>query len=100
MASTPYDHCGDFIDPRGFAITLRAPSEEEYRVLVTKKLAAGWKQAGGLPVKPLVSEQVIGIGADVATIAAAAVDAPDPPVVAPSAEERVAAATEALSTSE
>lgn len=82
---------GQFLDPRGFTITLQAKNDHEFRQLVTKKLDAGWKQLGAIPVAPLRDVQLVGLGPPKPP------EPPAPEFVPPSLEERQAAADEALS---
>lgn len=81
---------GQFLDPRGFTITLQAKNEHEYRQLVTKKLDAGWKQLSPVPVAPLRDVQLVGLGPPKQP------EPPAPELVLPSLEERQAAAAEVL----
>ena len=53
---------GEFLDPRGFRMPLSAASPEAFRILVTRKLAAGWSAIPDSPiVAPLVDEATLAI---------------------------------------
>jgi len=53
---------GVFRDPRGFLMPLSAHSPDAFRVLVTRKLEAGWSYAEESPlVKPLLDESVLAV---------------------------------------
>jgi hypothetical protein len=77
---------GDFLDPRGHVMTLRATTPSDFRILVTRKLAAGWRRIESSPkVAPLKNETQVALGPP---------EAAKPVVLAPlavSAEERNAA---------
>lgn len=53
---------GVFRDPKGYLMTLSATSPDSFRVLVTRKLAAGWSYAHESPVvKPLSDEFLLAL---------------------------------------
>jgi hypothetical protein len=86
---------GMFIDPQGRDAQLVAGNETEFRLLVTRKLAAGWKRGPASPVvAPLTNETQVALG-PVAPPAPAPALVEDRPVMAVSAEERAAAVAEA-----
>jgi hypothetical protein len=60
MANEPTS--GEFRDPRGFVMTLRSSTPDGFRVLVTRKLAAGWSYAPESPeVKPMHDETTLAL---------------------------------------
>ena len=53
---------GEFRDPRGNIMTLHSSTPDGFRILVTRKLAAGWSYAAASPeVKPLHDESVLAL---------------------------------------
>lgn len=53
---------GEFLDPAGHLMPLHASSPEAFRILVTRKLAAGWKQLPEAPkVEPLRDESQLAL---------------------------------------
>jgi len=53
---------GEFRDPRGMIMTLHSSTPDGFRILVTRKLAAGWSYAATSPeVKPLHDESVLAL---------------------------------------
>ncbi len=53
---------GSFLDPRGLLMPLAAASPEAFRVLVTRKLANGWRYAQESPVvAPLRDESQLAL---------------------------------------
>lgn len=83
---------GLFLDPRGFTMRLSASTHGDFRQLVTRKLANGWKRLPQSPAAaPLVRETVVALGPPEPEPP----PLPPPPVFDVPVEERIAAVDEA-----
>jgi hypothetical protein len=85
---------GEFLDPKGLVSRLNATTPDAFRVLVTRKLAAGWRRIEKSPrVAPMANETQVALP----PTAPEAAPAPAAPVVTVSEDERNAAIAEAKS---
>lgn len=85
---------GLFIDPSGRECPLVAGNETEFRVLVTRKLASGWRRGPNSPrVEPLTNETQVALPPVAPPAPPVLVE--DPPVMAVPASVREAAIAKA-----